>query len=85
MAELFEVVATNPNDAVGGGGCLCSESRDVDCKGPYAVFYAQEMASNASPHAVLSIDCAQAFLDQAAKEVIAGGEADPNTEDVPSI
>lgn len=73
--EMFRVVEVNPNEASGGGGCLCSEDKNPDCKGPYVVFYAQDMASNISPHPVIGATC----LKQAAKALdedpLAGGEA----------
>lgn len=60
-AERFQVVATNPNDDVGGGGCLCSPEKVTDCTGPFVVFYATEAGdSRLSPHQVLGCKCAKA-------------------------
>lgn len=87
-AELFHVVETNPNDAVGGGGCVCSESDQSGCTGPYAVFYANEMANNLSPHCVLGLGCAKAFVDQASSQpALAGGERGDTgaDEDIPEL
>lgn len=75
MSQRFKTVAINPNDAVGGGGCLCSETKNTDCKGPFAVFYHVEMENNLSPHAVLCIQCARDFVYEVDNgEVLAGGE-----------
>jgi hypothetical protein len=63
-AARFHVSATNPNDQIGGGGCLCSPTK-TDCVGPYAVFYGTETDSNVSPHVVVSLACAKAVVDQA--------------------
>lgn len=77
-SELFQVVAVNPNDNCGGGGCVCDERKQSDCKPPYVVFYATDMASVVSPQVVVCANC----INQAAKklkgEVLAGGEVNPN-------
>lgn len=54
---LIKVVAENPNDQTGGGGCLCSETKRPECVGPYALFEGIETASNISPHAVACRQC----------------------------
>ena len=83
-AERFQVVEVNPNDAVGGGGCLCSEDRNPDCKGPFAVFFHGETNSNISPHPVLCLGCADAFVKRAeSDDILAGGESNPES-DAPS-
>ncbi len=74
MAENFKIVDVNPNDSVGGGGCLCSETKDVDCKPPYAVFYVHDMASNISPHPVVCANCLTKATSALDGEVLAGGE-----------
>ena len=79
-SEQFTVSDTNPNDAVGGGGCVCSETESPDCKPPYAVFYASETASNISPHTVICLNCAAAFVEAAKGEVAQVGEKDPEQE-----
>lgn len=54
----FEISDQNPNETVGGGGCLGNgEEKSVDCTGPFIVFYASETSSNSSPHAVLCASC----------------------------
>lgn len=61
---LVTVVTNNPNDQIGGGGCLCGETKRPGCVGPYAVFPASESASNISPHVVACRRCLQeALLD----------------------
>jgi len=57
MPELFHIVNENPNDQIGGGGCVCGDSKQIDCNGPFAVFYATETDSCASPHVVICSDC----------------------------
>lgn len=67
---VVQIVANNPNDQIGGGGCLCSETKRNDCVGPYAVFPATEMESAISPHAVLCLTCMQDALEAARGEVL---------------
>jgi hypothetical protein len=64
-AEHFRITDHNPNDDIGGGGCVCGDSKLTGCTGPYAVFYATETDSNLSPHVVLSLACARAFVERA--------------------
>src|ERR1700761_6522298 len=73
----FEVSSTNPNDVTGGGGCICDELAQVDCKPPYAIFYANEMASNMSPHVVVCQACVENMLDAFGGEILAAGEYSP--------
>lgn len=62
----FKLSKTNPNDSVGGGGCLCKAiGKATGCKGPYAVFTDQAINDPRSPHPVLSLACAQAILQTA--------------------
>lgn len=68
-AEIFKVSETNPNEGIGGAGCVCSPTK-VKCDGPYAVFYGCETDSNVSPHVVLSLACAEAFVRQAGPEPV---------------
>lgn len=65
MSERFFLSAVNPNDGIGGGGCLCSPLKSVDSKGPFAVFPAIETDSNMSPHAVLCLGCAASVCAKA--------------------
>jgi hypothetical protein len=73
-AQRFHISETNPNDAIGGGGCLCSEGRCGDRGGPYAVFYVTETDSNLSPHVVLCAPCARGVVDNLDGETIKAGE-----------
>lgn len=61
-AQRFYLSETNPNDSIGGGGCLCSEGRCEDRGGPYAVFHVTETDSNLSPHVVLCAPCARGVV-----------------------
>lgn len=54
---LFFLTDTNPNDTMGGGGCLCSPSKDPDTKGPYVVIPSNDMDSVHSPHVVVCASC----------------------------
>lgn len=80
MSGYFEIVETNPNDSVGGGGCLRSESKHTDCRGPYVLFPYVEMENNLSPHAVICSahleEVHEALSDKGAR--LAGGEKDPD-------
>lgn len=84
MSERFHISDNNPNDSVGGGGCVCSELKCEDCKPPYAVFYGTEMANNLSPHTVLSLGCAKAFARKSEDpgELLSAGEKDPDDEEL---
>lgn len=62
-AQRFYISETNPNDGIGGGGCLCSEGRCEDRGGPYAVFHVTETDSMLSPHVVLCAPCARGVVD----------------------
>lgn len=83
MSSHYIISDNNPNDGIGGGGCVCHELKDSDCKGPFAVFPGQEMASNLSPHCVLSLACAQEFTRRAedASEIVTAGEKGAPAED----
>ncbi len=62
---LFFVTDTNPNDNTGGGGCVCSPMKQVDCQPPYVVFPGNDMENISSPNVVicaLCIDAADAAL-----------------------
>lgn len=81
-AERFMVSDTNPNDSVGGGGCIGGgELKHEDCRGPYVVFYNEESASNISPHVVICSAClAAAARSVDSGNVLAAGERDPEVE-----
>ena len=72
----FHLSDTNPNDQIGGCGCICSELKCLDCKPPYAIFPQTEMANNLSPHTVVSVACAARIVAAAEGEVGRSGEAD---------
>lgn len=79
----FHVSGTNPNNGIGGRGCLCNPVGSEDCTAPYAIFPATETDNNLSPHAVLSIACAREFVARAERQggdVLAAGENDPASE-----
>jgi hypothetical protein len=78
MSETFILSDTNPNDGIGGGGCLCHPLKCLDCKGPYAIFPATETDSNLSPHAVLSLACAKQIAAKAKRkdQIVSAGERD---------
>lgn len=63
--QQFVISQVNPNNAVGGGGCICDSNEQVDCKPPYVVFYGNSMADMQSPHAVLCKAC----LDRAQERI----------------
>ncbi len=63
MSQHFNITEHNPNDDVGGGGCLCSDTKVADCQPPYAVFYATETDSGLSPHVVACYTCLAAATD----------------------
>lgn len=56
--DHFMISTTNPNERSGGGGCLCSEAKIADAKGPFIVFHGVETDNPFSPYAVLCADCA---------------------------
>lgn len=68
---IIKVVAENPNDQVGGGGCLCSDTKRPECVGPYVLFEGVETASNVSPHAVACRQCLSDGLAALKGEVLA--------------
>lgn len=73
----FNVEPYNPNEEVGGGGCLGNgDTKSEDCVGPYVVFYASATDSNTSPHAVLCKHC----LDEAYKATVQPDADEPAIE-----
>lgn len=79
-ALRFTISEINPNEAVGGGGCACSETKHEDAKGPFLVFPHTETSSNLSPHTVVCAGCVNAAcvaLDpETDTELLAAGEPD---------
>lgn len=81
MSEQYVIQDVNPNDAVGGGGCLCSESKVEDCKPPYAVFFPTTTESNLSPHVVA---CQRCLLSASQACIALGGESSIDVGVVPA-
>lgn len=73
-AERFHIVDVNPNEASGGGGCLCGETRVEGCEGPYAVFDVTDMDSILSPRPVIGAKCLRAACAALDGETLSGGE-----------
>lgn len=59
----FIVVEENPNDTVGGGGCLCDPLKVSDCRGPFVVVPHNDMDCAASPHVVVGAKCAHRLVE----------------------
>jgi len=54
MIDFAFVHETNPNDAIGGGGCLATGGRPgEDCKGKWINFHRVQTEEMASPYAVI--------------------------------
>ncbi len=84
MSENFHLSEQNPNDGIGGGGCACSPLKNVDAKGPYAVFPATETDSNLSPYVVVCAPCAELIVQRACGELLVAGErGDPDPDEEP--
>lgn len=65
--ELFKLSSTNPNDSIGGGGCLCHpDGKATGCEPPYVVFERSFIDQDRSPHAVASAICLRAAVKQIA-------------------
>jgi hypothetical protein len=92
-AERFKIVDQNPNDVFPGGGCVCDPRKVSDCKGPFAVFYGNEMDDVRSPHVVLSLECAQAVVrdatraedDRRRSAAVSSAPSPPRRRDVPNV
>ena len=67
--QVFYVTDENPNQRVGGGGCLCSPTSCGD--GPYTVFHGTDLESPVSPFPVACAGCvkfAAASIDERVAE-----------------
>jgi hypothetical protein len=54
MADHFQVHETNPNDTIGGGGCLATGGNaGEDCSGRWVNFFRVSTEFDASPYAVI--------------------------------
>jgi hypothetical protein len=61
----FTLDRSNPNDRVGGSGCLCKELGKAEgCDGPYVIFHGSTMADPRSPYPVVGVECLNAALQQ---------------------
>ena len=67
-AEQFVVSQVNPNNSVGGGGCVCDEEMQTDCKPPYIVFSHTMMDSVISPHTVMCANCVRIASEKLAND-----------------
>ena len=54
----FHLSDENPNEIVGGAGCLCHPRGSDETRGPYLIFTPTTTDDNLSPHAVLCAHCA---------------------------
>jgi hypothetical protein len=90
----FTMMDKNPNDTVGGGGCACSETKNPDQKGPFAVFAGTEMDSGASPHLVVCVGCAEGITEAGEGELLTTPQGDvidssatelPSDEELPEL
>jgi hypothetical protein len=81
MLENFSIMDENPNDAMGGGGCLCSDTKVNGCDGPYAVFNATETDFIQSPYPVIGAKCLCKAFDLLSGEEVTGELED----DVPDV
>lgn len=79
--EVFSINDKNPNDTVGGGGCLCHpDGKATGCEGPYVIFHAAETDSNLSPHCVVGAKCLKAAttkllrIERGKDDALAAGE-----------
>ena len=73
----------NPNDLIGGGGCLCHPRGSDETRGPFTIFTPTTTDDNLSPHAVLCDHCAHVVV--AASEEVTEAEVVEEPETVPVI
>lgn len=83
MSQRFHISDVNPNEACGGGGCVCSESKLPEATGPYTIFFVGETNSNISPHVVVCAPCIDKAHERLDGEVLSAGERDPIEEALP--
>jgi hypothetical protein len=91
----FFMSETNPNDQIGGGGCACSETKNPDQKGPFAIFNANVVDSGVSPHLVVCAGCAEGIVEAGEGELLSSSadilvdstaiELPINDEDIPEL
>jgi hypothetical protein len=67
--ENFKLSEANPNDGIGGKGCLCHpEGEATGREGPFVIFHASSTDSTLSPHAVVCAGCIKGACRQIAAE-----------------
>lgn len=69
----------NPNDSLGGGGCICSgRLASEECRGPWYNFFRTQTEFHQSPYAVICEYHREALNRAAAEdEVLTGGDPLP--------
>ncbi|MGZ6570461.1 MAG: hypothetical protein ACXVHB_05970 [Solirubrobacteraceae bacterium] len=72
--QQFIVTTVNPNDNMGGGGCVCDPRKQEDCRPPYIVCYGNEMHDHLSPHVVACAGCVKAWHEALGGEALEAGE-----------
>lgn len=79
MADFYFVHDTNPNDAIGGGGCLASGARaSEDCSGKWIQFHRVSTEHDASPYAVIcEHHLAEVANGYEFEDVLSGGDRLP--------
>lgn len=82
MADFYFVHDSNPNDGIGGGGCLASGGQvSTECEGPWINFHRVSTEFHASPYACI---CAKHLREAADgfeyEEVLSGGDVLPLRE-----
>lgn len=91
----FHLSDENPNDIVGGKGCLCHPRGSDETRGPFLIFTPTTTDDNLSPHAVLCAHCAcdakedieweEEKQDPITVEVIEEVTVPPEFEDEPTV
>jgi hypothetical protein len=71
----FIVSDTNPNETTGGGGCICDESKQQDCKPPYIIISQNSMDSDISPYPVACRHCVKEWAKALDGEALRTGAA----------
>lgn len=95
--QQFMLSEVNPNDSTGGGGCICDENAQTDCKAPFVVCYQNTMDSAVSPHVVACASCINEMhrlvSDSSSERAVVGNRGDsaypsyvsPYAEDLPDV
>lgn len=79
MADFYFVHETNPNDKIGGGGCVATgAAAGEDCEGPWIHFHRVSSEHDASPFTVIcSKHLAEVAEDYPYKERLPAEDALP--------